>query len=157
MKSLLLMTLAAAFICVSCTSGSPATRIEKNPTLYDQLPSSQQALVDKGQIKQGMSKEAVFLAWGNPASKAEGEESGKHFERWTYSGLRPVYTSSLNIGYGHGYGYSRCYNPYGYYSGGRYGRGYGYSQAVTYVPTKAASVDFKDGRVSRWQRGKLHN
>lgn len=156
MKSFFLLTLAAAFTCVSCTSSSPATRIEKNPTMYDRLSSSQQALVDKGQIKQGMSKEGVFLAWGNPASKAEGEESGKHFERWIYSSLRPVYTSSGNFGYGHGYGYGRGCNPYGYYGGGRYGRGYGYSQDVTYVPTKSASVDFKDGRVTRWQRGRTN-
>lgn len=152
MKILFLLSLAAAFTCVSCTSSSPDTRIGNNPTMYDRLPSSQQVLVDKGQIKQGMSKEGVFLAWGNPDAKVEGEESGKFFERWTYTRLTPIHTNSVNFGYGRGYGCNRGYNPYGYYGGGRYG----YSQDVTYVQTKAASVDFKDGRVTRWQRGKLN-
>ena len=119
--------------------------------MYDRLPSSEQALVDQGRIKQGMSKEAVFLAWGNPEIKTDGEDQDARFERWIYTRLTPIYNTSFGGYYGSGYGYS----PYRY--GRRSGYRYGFNNEVAYVKSKAASVDFKNDRVSRWQRGRLRN
>jgi outer membrane protein assembly factor BamE (lipoprotein component of BamABCDE complex) len=42
------------------------SRIKSNPQLYASLSPADQALVRQGQIRVGMSKGAVFLAWGNP-------------------------------------------------------------------------------------------
>ena len=128
--------------------------------MYDQLPSSHQALVDQGRIKQGMSKEAVFLAWGNPEIKADGEENSIRFERWTYTRLSPIYTTGFSGHYGFDgyapYGYAPYgYAPYGYGYGRCRGYGYGYHNQVVYAKSKAASVDFKNDRVTRWQRGRL--
>lgn len=118
--------------------------------MYDLLPSSHQDLVDQGRIKQGMSKEAVFLAWGNPEIKSDGEEDDVRFERWIYTRLTPIYTNSFDGYYGYG-GYYPSYSGYGR----RRGYGYGYNSGVAYIKSKAASVDFKNDRVSRWQRGRL--
>lgn len=124
--------------------------------MYDRLLPSHQVLVDQGKIEQGMSKEAVFLAWGNPATKFEGEDIGGSFERWTYTSLRRIYTNRINIGYGHGYGRRGPYGyetPYGY--GNSRHRRYGYGGAdIAYITQRSAVVDFKSGRVTRWQRGK---
>ena len=160
MKIILLPLLSvAAVLLSSCAPVSPTSRIEKNPEIYDKVPSYHQELVQSGRIKNGMSKDAVYIAWGKPDSVAEGEDNGKSFERWTYTSLRPIYSSRFYGGYGGGYrGYGRSYySPYGYGGYGRRGYGYGYGQNINYVPVRSAIVDFKNGRVSKWQRGRLPN
>ena len=88
---LLFTTLAAALSLASCVS-TPASRIQKNPALFNSLPPSQKTLVEAGQIAEGMSPPAVFLAWGDPSAVAEGNLNGKSATRWIYSSLQPVYT-----------------------------------------------------------------
>ena len=147
MKSFLILPLLA-FLAVSCASSTPAKRIEENPKTFNDLSSRHQALVASGKIENGMLGEAVYLAWGDPAAKAEGQEGGKALEKWTYTSIRPVYHQSF---YGGGYGYGSRY--------GRYGRGRGYSPygsfgtEVSYVPYRSAWVKFRNGRVASWERG----
>ena len=50
---LLFTTMAAALSLASCVS-SPASRIQKNPALFNSLPPAQKALVETGQIAEGM-------------------------------------------------------------------------------------------------------
>lgn len=88
---LLFTTLSAALSLASCVS-TPASRIQKNPALFNSLPPSQKTLVESGQIAEGMSPPAVFLAWGDPSAVAEGNLNGKSATRWIYSSLQPVYT-----------------------------------------------------------------
>ena len=57
---LLFTTLAAALSLASCVS-TPASRIQKNPALFNSLPPSQKTLVEAGQIAEGMSPSVVFL------------------------------------------------------------------------------------------------
>lgn len=118
--------------------------------MYDRLPSSHQTLIDQGRIQQGMSKEAVFLAWGNPDIKSDGEEENVRFERWIYTRLTPIYTT----GFSGIYGYGRRCSPY-YYGYGSRGSYYGFNNQVVYATSKAATVEFKNDRVTRWQRGRL--
>ncbi|MDB4568395.1 hypothetical protein N9085_01395 [Akkermansiaceae bacterium] len=159
MKIILLPLLSGfAILLASCASSSPTTRIQNNPVIFQKVPSSQREMVVSGRIKNGMSKDAVFIAWGKPDSVAEGETEGKRFERWTYTSLSPVYSTSFYGGYGGGYGGYGCHNPYYRNSGyGSRGYGYVYSQAVDYVPVPSATVDFSNGRVTKWQRGRLPN
>jgi len=143
MKGLLLLSLAAAFL-VSCSSNTPAKRIEKNPAVFQALSAEHQNLVRQGRIEEGMPTTAVFLAWGNPESKSEGEKEGKRFERWNYIGLTPVYRHSFYGGVGYGYGrYGRYRRPY-----------YGGGTGVDYIPYRAAYVDFHNNHVESWQRGR---
>ena len=150
-KSLFLLPLVA-FLFASCSVNTPATRIEKNPALYNDLSTSDQALVRAGKIKNGMSPTAVFLAWGKADSKSEGEQEGKRFERWNYIGLAPVYNQSYYGGFGYGYGYRDYYDRRG--RGRYYSPYYGHALQVDYVPYRAAWVDFQNGSVKGWQRGR---
>src|SRR5439155_14014671 len=45
------------------------TRISGHPEIYQSLSSRDQALVSQGQIRDGMSPNAVYLAWGSPTGK----------------------------------------------------------------------------------------
>jgi len=129
----------------SCSS-TVTSRIEKNPALYNNLNTKHKALVDKGQITTGMNKEAVFLAWGNPADIGKGESSSKgRFERWTYNSYQPVYSHSISGYYGSSHSRYRPRSPYGYYPG--------INSHVRYVPYRNAQVDFKNGRVIDWKKG----
>ena len=147
MKTLLLLPFLA-FFGVSCSVNTPEQRIEDNPDLYSSLSNRHKALIQKGQIENGMRSRAVYLAWGNPDSQAEGQSKGKTFQRWSYNSLRPIYSQSIYGGFGYGFG------------SGRYGRGRGgyypynsFNTRISYVPERVAWVKFVNGRVESWQRG----
>ena len=60
----------SALILTSCST--PQTRISEHPDLYQSLSRRDQALVSQGQIRIGMSRTAVWLAWGSPDRKIIG-------------------------------------------------------------------------------------
>jgi len=136
--------IAAAILAVSCAPNTPQSRIERNPGLFQALPEVEKDLVSRGEIARGMSKDAVWLAWGAPGQRFEGSEGGRITERWDYIGTRPIYHTSF-------------YGAYGYGFVGRHGRRYPYSAyglapEVSYVPFRSASVWFVNERVDRWDR-----
>lgn len=163
MKTLSLPTLAKALLCLAVVVGlsscsSPLERrIANNPTLYQKLADSDKVLINQGRIREGMTKEAVFLSWGRPDQVAEGSAKGVKSEKWTYMGSQPVYVNNVGFGWGGGFGggfYGRRGLGYGY--GGLwdpYWGGYG-GPAVTYVPYKVATVDFRGNRVTGYLRGR---
>ncbi len=73
---------ATALLFTSC--GTPGTRISQHPDIYQGLSSRDQALVSQGQIRQGMSMDAVWLAWGTPEQKIPGYGRGRPTETWVY-------------------------------------------------------------------------
>jgi len=80
--ALLLVIAAAAWIVTGCaTTGA---RISNNPEMYQRLSPSDQALVSQGQIRPGMTADAVWLAWGTPDQKIPGDRSGRPTETWVY-------------------------------------------------------------------------
>jgi len=123
-------------------------RIANNPQIYQSLSTNDQLLVQQGRIREGMTKEGVFLAWGRPDQVATGKQKGSSVEQWTYVGSQPVYTNTFGMGFGGG--------PWGYGGCGRFG-GAGYwgnmGPAVMYVPYKAGSVTFRTNRVTDYLRG----
>ncbi|TDU70751.1 hypothetical protein EI77_02799 [Prosthecobacter fusiformis] len=147
--SLTTLCLAMAIGLTSCTSALER-RIARNPDLYNKLPTSDRMLVEQGRIREGFTKESVFLSWGRPDQVSEGSQKGTKIEKWTYVGTQPVYTDSFGWGgmgwgrgYGRGYGYYGAWDPF-------WG---GYGPTVTYVPYKAASVTFRGNRVTEYLRG----
>jgi hypothetical protein len=145
---LVLASSLSALVFVSCAPSTPEARIAAQPAMFQSLPAKHQNLVRQGQIDKGMTTDGVYLAWGKPSREYEGSENGGSTLRWDYSGSTPVYTNSFYGGWGYGYGYG----PYG-----RYGypyHGYGFGPEVTYVPYRRASVLFKGGRVSSWERSR---
>lgn len=126
--------LAVGLSLVSCGSVGPAERIAQNPVLFQSLPAQQQVLVRQGLLCEGMSREAVLLAWGSPsAAPVLGQEGGRRYERWVYTSLRPV---MMPGGGYHAWGCYGCCDAWG---------------RTAYVPEERASVTFEEGRVTRWE------
>jgi len=73
---------AVVFILTSCST--PQTRISDHPNLYQSLSPRDQALVSQGQIRSGMSRSAVWLAWGSPDQRIVGNMLGRSTETWIY-------------------------------------------------------------------------
>jgi len=73
---------AGALILTSCST--PQMRISDHPDLYQSLSPKDQALVSQGQIRSGMSRNAVWLAWGSPDRKIVGNMAGRSTETWIY-------------------------------------------------------------------------
>ncbi|MGB9475305.1 MAG: hypothetical protein WCE87_09580 [Candidatus Udaeobacter sp.] len=66
----------------SCST--PQTRISNRPDLYQNLSTRDQSLVSQGQLRSGMSRSAVWLAWGSPDQKVVGNMAGTPTETWIY-------------------------------------------------------------------------
>jgi hypothetical protein len=71
---------SSALLFTSC--GTPGTRISHHPEIYQGLSPRDQALVSQGQIRPGMSMDAVWLAWGTPEQKVPGPMRSS--ETWVY-------------------------------------------------------------------------
>jgi hypothetical protein len=104
------LTMTVAFSALFLTScATIETRISEHPEIYNQLSPRDQALVRQGQIREGMTQNAVWLAWGSPEQKGFGRMHGKASETWIY---RAYYSE-----------YQPFYGPYGGYYGG-FGAGF---------------------------------
>ena len=138
------LSIAVLFIANSCATSTPATRIAKNPAMFEALPKSDKDLAQLGQIKRGMHKDGVLIAWGKPDGVTTGSRSGKSFEKWVYTTTSPVYTSSFRPFVGYGYGRFGC-RGYGHFNQ------FDFGPEVHYVRQTAASVEFNQyNKVSEW-------
>jgi hypothetical protein len=73
---------AGALIFSGCaTTGG---RISQHPEIYQSLSLGDQALVSQGQIRAGMTMDAVWLAWGKPDQKIPNMIDGRATETWVY-------------------------------------------------------------------------
>lgn len=146
MKNLICLSSAALLTAffASCAVSTPDSRINARPAAFEKLSEKQKNLVSRGEIAEGMTKEAVTLAWGTPSRAVEGLRKGKSMERWDYQGTRPVVTNHFFGGYRTGF-----FGEYRYC-----GVGGGFGPTVAYVPYRKSSVWFVDGRVDEWERTK---
>ena len=130
-------TLAALLVLVLASCASPIERrVTHNPELFNKLPPAEQASVRRGEVREGMSKDAVFLAWGQPDRVAKGRKDGKNRERWSYT----QYEQMHRFGYGGGLGMVGGYgwiDPIGYAG-----------PIIDYVPVPGRSVEFVEGKVA---------
>jgi hypothetical protein len=96
------------------------TRIQERPEAFRRLSPSDQALVQQGKIREGMSQDAVYIAWGPPSHRVPGRNRGQLVETWVYDA-----TAAGDYGgpffYGSRYGHGPGFGLYG----GRRGR-FGY-------------------------------
>ena len=74
--------IAGALILSGC--GTTGYRISQHPEMYQSLSPTDQALVSQGQIRTGMTMDAVWLAWGAPEQKIPGNMRGHPTETWVY-------------------------------------------------------------------------
>jgi len=160
-KALLLGLATAGFCLTGCETLD--NRITEHPDMFNSLSPRDQALVRQGQIRSGMSGNAVWLAWGSPEQKANGEMRGRPTETWIYVENRYApYGSAYYPYYGYGPGF---YPGFGFGVGvGRFHHGhrfayfgdpfydpfyYSYIPPTISIPYK--TVTFVNGRVMSFQ------
>ena len=114
---------AEALIFSGC--GTTGTRISQHPEMYQGLTPSDQAFVSQGQIRTGMTMDAVWLAWGTPEQKIPGNMRGRLTETWVY--LR--------------------YNTPPSYGGPYYYGSFDWSYIPPKFPYPSKGVTFSNGRV----------
>jgi len=153
LRALTLCLSASALILPGCSTTE--SRISEHPEIFQTLSPRDQELVKAGKIREGMSMDAVWVAWGSPDQKANGVARGKHVETWIYNDY--YYANSY---------YPYPYGPFGY--GGYFGGGVvfhhhgGHRFAIigdpfydpffySYIPPRVAypskTVTFESGRV----------
>jgi hypothetical protein len=132
----------AAVLLTLTSCSTPQTRISDHPDLYQSLSSRDQALVSQGQIRYGMSRNAVWLAWGSPDSKVVGNMRGHSTETWVY-----VYY----VTYPYYYPYYGPYGPgFGFFGDPFYDPFY-YSLIPPSIPYPNKTVTFSNSRVMSFQ------
>jgi hypothetical protein len=114
-------------VLTSCST--PQTRISEHPDLYQTLSHRDQALVGQGQVRIGMSRTAVWLAWGSPDRKIVGNMGGGPRETWIY-----IYYAM--------YPYYPPYEPWAPWDEPFY-----YSYIPPSIPYPGKVVTFANGRV----------
>ena len=64
-------------------------RIAKNPTLFNTKSFTKKKLITSGVLAPGMTRDDVYLSWGNPKSRSQSVENGVAYEQWAYQTLKP--------------------------------------------------------------------
>ncbi len=160
-KALTFGIAASALILASCSTTE--TRISRHPEIYQTLSSSDQALVSQGQIRAGMSQNAVWLAWGSPDRKIVGNMRGRPTETWIYINYTtypyPYHYPYYGRGFGYGFGFTSVGFVGSHHHGGRSFVFFGdpffdpfyYSYIPPSIPYPTKTVTFANGRVVSFQ------
>ena len=74
----------AAGMLIFTGCATTEARISQHPEIYQRLSSRDQSLVSQGQIRPGMTTDAVWLAWGTPDQKIPANVGDSHGETWVY-------------------------------------------------------------------------
>ena len=136
-----------ALMLSACAVSTPASRVAQAPQMFEVLTETQKQAVREGRVLEGMSPDAVYLAWGRPDRVTRGSQNGQPYEVWRFTQLQPVYHSGMNVGMGYGYG------GYGYGGHRYYDPGFlAVETGPDYVPVTAAVVRFIRNRVVSWER-----
>ena len=105
-----------------------AKRIDQNQTLFQSKSVAERQKITHGSVVPGMSRDSVYLVWGNPDQVYKGFEDGLSYEVWHYGKISPK--PKINIGFG---------------AGGIAGPGLGLDKSVDKI------VRFQGGKVSSFQ------
>lgn len=84
-----MVLLAGAVGCATPEATDPkqvAKRKAERSAAFAALPVDQQSAVDQGQIKVGMSEDAVYIAWGKPAQVLRSGDASGETTTWLYHG-----------------------------------------------------------------------
>lgn len=128
---------AGALLLTSCATSTIESRKTERAAAYTSLSPEMKTLVDQGQIKVGMTMDAVYIAWGPPAQILQQENQQESATVWLYHGgymAETRYWSYRQSGHGRDVYLERFlqrdYDP------------------VTYV---SAEIVFVDGKVKQWR------
>jgi len=128
MKMGIALVLAVFFLTGCATTNTIESRKRERAAAYAALSPEFRALVDGGQIRKGMTEDAVYIAWGKPAQILQQEDQNGAATLWLYEGGWMEETR-----YWYGRRYSRLEHDY---------------QPRTYV---RAEIVFVNGQVVSWR------
>ena len=119
-RALPLVLGAACALLTACASTQD--RASSRSAAFGRLSPSDNQLVLDGRVREGMDKDAVFIAWGAPNRVFEGRAQAKPFESWVYVTQRTTPAPAGPFYYGP---YLGLYPGGGFYGGrgGRFRRG----------------------------------
>ena len=117
--------LLAGLVLAGCATSTVMSRKQERYAAYEALTPEMRGLVDQGQIKVGMTMDAVYIAWGPAGRVLQGENEAGKTTTWVYYGS---YVQEVRY-----WGYRNLH--YDYYP-------------TSYV---RAQVVFVDGVVKSWQ------
>jgi len=167
MKRLILLQalVAGAFALFLAGCTTIETRITEKQAAYSSMSATDRALVGQGKIREGMSQDAVYIAWGAPNQRATGRNRGRTVETWIYFSTTAgdyhpspfLYGPYAGFGYGYGYGGGFGYNHI--HRSGRVHRHIAYDpfydpffyRRVSVVSYPERTVSFQSGRVISYQ------
>lgn len=75
-----------AGLIAGCSTSTIETRKQERTGAYQALSPEQKQLVDQGDVRVGMSQDAVYIAWGPPSQVLEQEDANGHVVTWVYEG-----------------------------------------------------------------------
>ena len=89
------LLLASSILLTGCAGSKIVARKRERAAGYAELPAAQQQLVNGGRIDAGMSTNAVYVAWGNPATTVAATAPGTF--TWIYGcrECRPTATGNI--------------------------------------------------------------
>ena len=103
LRALAVSALSFTLIFAGCTTIE--SRINENPHVFRSLSPAEQQLVLHGRIREGMPRDAVYIAWGPPSQRVPGRNRGQIVETWVYDATAAGdYPGPFAYGYGYGYG-----------------------------------------------------
>jgi hypothetical protein len=83
---LIIPLILLAGIVAGCQTPSVESRKRERAAAYAAFPADVKTLVDGGQIKTGMTADAVYIAWGKPAEILPSETEQGRQTAWLYYG-----------------------------------------------------------------------
>ena len=84
--SRLFIILVAGLLLAGCATSTVESRKKERAAAYAALPPDVKSFVDNGQIKVGLSEDAVYIAWGQPAEILHSESGNAAESTWLYYG-----------------------------------------------------------------------
>ena len=78
------LTMLSLLLLVGCESSHIAARRQAHAADYAALTAEEKALVDRGELRQGMSTNAVLIAWGQPTIISTTPTPNGPFVIWEY-------------------------------------------------------------------------
>jgi hypothetical protein len=125
------------------------SRIQEKAAVYSSLSPRDQALVKSGRVREGLPKEAVYIAWGAPAQIRSGSRNGHPYEAWVYTTLKTVFANDYFYPTFYRFGLYSYYGYWHYPFWGAYPYGYPGDFVSIEVPYKTAF--FEGNRCTGWE------
>jgi hypothetical protein len=80
------LLLFSCWLLTGCATSSIAARQKERAASFAALSPEFKSLVSDGQIRRGMTEDAVYIAWGQPAQVLELEDASGLSVTWIYTG-----------------------------------------------------------------------